>query len=330
MFILIKRYFYINKGIIYRLRLLQVARVVAKSKAYSPCHITGFYHKVVDHTSQLKSGSIGAGVSLSDGVLTTVVIYGNVPSRSFDISINGTVADDAIVSKKVLSDYFNLISKPCHVSISHETKIPIGFGLGSSGAASLSLSYGLNEAFGTNLSPLACAQVAHCAELSCKTGLGTVISEFIGGLEIRTIAGAPGVGKIETVPLEKMSIVSVCLGPLNTARCLDVQNDSLTEIAIKFIKALLKSTTVDNFLRLSFEFTEGLGVIKGTCKSIINLLTSNGFFSSLALFGETVFTVVRDEEVKFVLQLLEAYAPYCIVSKVDNTGARILKNSKIG
>lgn len=309
--------------------MLQVSRVVAKSKAYSPCHITGFYHKVIDRSSELRTGSIGAGVSLSEGVISNVEVYDNVPSRSFNISINGIATDDAVVSEKVLSYYFNLINKPYHVSVKHESKIPIGFGLGSSGAASLSLSYALNEALDAKLSRVACAQVAHCAELSCRTGLGTVISEYLGGLEIRTIAGAPGVGKIVTTPLEKMSIVAVCLAPLDTARCLDGQNEDFTEKAIRFIKSLLKSTTVANFLRLSFEFSEGLGIVGGTCKSIINMLARNGYISSLALFGRTVFTILQDEEVKSVLKLLRPYAPHCIVSKVDNMGAKLLKNYKI-
>lgn len=305
--------------------LLEVARPVAVSCAFSPCHITGFYHKILNHSSKLNSGSVGAGVSLADGVTTRVRIYDTVPNTSFDVSINGAMTESAIVSNKVLRDYIKLVNRPVHISVSHDTKIPIGFGLGTSGAAALSLSFSLNDALGTCLSTLECAQVAHCAELSCMTGLGTVISEFTGGLDLRTLAGAPGVGKVEKIPLYGMSVAAVCLSPVSTARCVNEQEHRLTIKAAKFLTQLLESRSINDFLKFSFEFSASLGIISGRCKSLIQLLKTNGFAGSVALFGKTVFTIVSDNEINSVLQLLKDYDRCCIVADVDNVGARLLK-----
>jgi pantoate kinase len=307
--------------------LLEVSRPLAVSCAFSPCHITGFYHKMLDYSSDLKSGSIGAGVSLAEGVNTRVTVYEATPKTIFDISINGSMTDGAVVSKKVIGDYIRLIKRPLHISVCHETKIPVGFGLGTSGAAALSLSISLNDALRTGLSMLECAQLAHCAELYCKTGLGTVISEFTGGLELRTLAGAPGIGRIEKIPIRGMSVAAICISPLSTSQSINRQEDRLTMRATKYLNLLMRSKSVNDFLRLSYEFSTDLKIIGERCNSVIQLLKSNGFIGSVALFGETVFTLIPNNEIKSVLQILKDYDRYCIVAGVDNVGARLSKTT---
>jgi len=274
----------------------------------------------------LSTGSIGAGISLSQGVTTTVKIYDNVDRPSYGISINGKLVGDAVVSNKVLDEYQKRVKKSLHISISHETRIPIGYGLGTSGAGALSLSYALNDALCTRLSLDQAAQIAHCSEIYCNTGLGTVLSEFTGGLELRTRAGAPGIGRVEKIPLENTSVIALCLSPMYTADCLNTQNDVCTMKTVNFLKQLLKSRSVDDFLRLSHEFAVTMGAIKGKCKTLVELLRRKGYECSVALFGETIFTIVSDNEVECVLQLLKDQSGHRIVSNVDNYGAKLLTN----
>ena len=93
------------------------------------------------------------------------------------------------ITEEYLKDLYN---RPYYVNIKHGISIPIGFGLGSSGAGALSLSYALNDALDIGLGRNQTAQIAHHGDIACKTGLGTVIAEFLGGFEIRTSIGAPG------------------------------------------------------------------------------------------------------------------------------------------
>ncbi|MDP9197512.1 MAG: hypothetical protein M3O24_03000 [Thermoproteota archaeon] len=275
----------------------------------------------------LYTGSIGAGISLLEGVTTTVKVYDNVDKSSYDISINGKLVSDAVVSSNVIDQYMKRVNKFFNISVSHETRIPIGYGLGTSGAGALSLSFALNNALCTGLCIDQVAQIAHCSEIYCNTGLGTVISEFTGGLELRIRAGAPGIGKAEKIILENKGVVALCLRPMYTARCLSVQNDLSTMKAVDFLKQLLKSRSVEDFLRLSHEFAHNLGAIKGKCKAIVKLLRTKGYESSVALFGETIFTIVSDNEIEDVLQLLKDQSGYRVVSKVDNFGAKLLANT---
>jgi pantoate kinase len=305
--------------------LLEVNPPLAVACAFSPCHITGFYHKMLNYSSDLESGSIGAGISLTEGVNTKVTVYEATPKITYDVSINGIPTETAMVSKKVISEFIRRVKGPLHVSVCHETKVPVGFGLGTSGAAALSLAISLNEVLGAGLSVLECAQVAHCAELYCKTGLGTVISEFTGGLELRTTPGAPGIGSVEKIPIHEMSVVAICLSPIRTSQAIACQEDRMTMKTRRFLDILLRSKSVDDFLRLSYEFSLALKVVSGRCKSLIEILRSNGFMGSMALFGETVFTIAPNDEIKSVLRILNDYKSHCIVASVDNVGARLLK-----
>ncbi len=62
------------------------------------------------------------------------------------------------------------------------------------------MAFALNKALETNLSRTKIGQIAHNAEIHCKTGLGTVLSSYHGGFEIRTKHGAPGIGSLQKIP----------------------------------------------------------------------------------------------------------------------------------
>src|SRR5918995_4447714 len=121
---------------------------IALAKAFSPGHITGFFEAPHDISSFdfLCKGSKGAGFSIDRGVSTTVSLYESTKPNYYQISINGTKSRSAEVSKWVIEEYLKHTNRPYFISVHHDVEIPIGFGLGSSGAAALSLSYALNQA----------------------------------------------------------------------------------------------------------------------------------------------------------------------------------------
>src|SRR5919107_2893217 len=127
--------------------MVVVAQIpVSIAKAFSPGHLTGFFatDKIVQNINPNFNGSIGAGFSISKGVNTTVKVYNDF-SKSYKIAINGIDSFDAKVSKFVVEYYLRMIDKQVFISVEHEAEIPVGYGLGSSGSAALSLSYALNS-----------------------------------------------------------------------------------------------------------------------------------------------------------------------------------------
>ncbi|TLY06948.1 MAG: hypothetical protein E6K88_07365, partial [Thaumarchaeota archaeon] len=111
-----------------------VAAPVAVAKAFSPGHITGFFE--IPHGSYshfLQKGSKGAGFSIDRGIATTAYVYENAKT-DYRISINGIQTENAEVSSWVVEEYLKLANRPYFVNVDHDVGIPVGFGLGSSGA----------------------------------------------------------------------------------------------------------------------------------------------------------------------------------------------------
>ena len=298
------------------------------AKAFSPGHITGFIEKPekikYNDSNNLYIGSKGAGFSIDRGITTTVKIFDH-DLVNYQISINGIRVQDAEVSRWVIKQYLRLTDQRCFINIEHESTIPIGFGLGSSGAAALSLSYALNDAFNTGLSTIEAAQIAHNAEIACKTGLGTVIAEFVGGFEIRTNAGAPGVGTIEKIELKNHKVLIFCISQISTKSFLSRNHCVLTNgLGEKMLKNLKASKDTCNFLKLSYCFANHLGLTEGKCKLPIQMLRARGFDSGIALFGETLFTLVSSDQIEEAKGCLESFNGNLIICNIDNEGARML------
>jgi pantoate kinase len=301
-----------------------VAAPVAVAKAFSPGHITGFFevpHGAYSHF--LHRGSKGAGFSIDRGIATTAYVYESAKA-GYQISINGAETRNAEVSKWVVEEYLKLADKLHFVNIEHDIWIPVGFGLGSSGAAALSLSYALNQALDIGLSRTQAAQIAHHAEIACKTGLGTVIAEFAGGFEMRTSAGAPGVGSVSKIDLENYKAVVLCLAPISTKSFLTNRMDEINGLGGMMLNKLSASRNVDDFLKMSREFAETLGLTGGRCKAPIAALEAKGIESSVALFGHTVFTLVPQEKAREASDALRNFGGTLLVCNIDSNGARVL------
>jgi pantoate kinase len=303
-----------------------VREQIAVAKAFSPGHITGFFevpHDISDLPSTHR-GSKGAGLSIDKGIETTVYVY-DTSKPGYEIWINDVKGHNAEVSQWVAKEYLKFTDRPYFISVHHDVEIPVGFGLGSSGAAALSLSYALNRALDAGFDRTQAAQIAHHAEIACNTGLGTVIAEFAGGFEIRTGAGAPGIGSVSKIDLNKeYKAIILCLAPILTKSFLTNRMNEINGLGGAMLTKLLASKSVDEFLKMSHNFAETLGLTEGRCKGPIAALKTRGIESSVALFGQTVFTVVSQDMASKAVHSLMEFGGTLIVCNIDMTGARLL------
>jgi pantoate kinase len=88
------------------------------------------------------------------------------------------------------------------------------------------------------------------------------------------------------------------------------------------LKRLRTSREIDDFLAMSYYFAHHLGLTEGRCKLPIQRLRSQGFECGVALFGETLFTIVQSNRVNEVKECLRGFKGDLIVCNIDNTGAR--------
>ncbi len=300
-----------------------------EAKAFSPCHITGFFQICDQHADPSYVGSRGAGVSLTQGVQTTVKIT-EAKSNSTQIKINDVCQKSAEVSKYVVDCMLSRIKQSPHfkIDVEHNISVPLGAGFGTSGAAALSLALALNHTLDLGMSSAEAGQVAHVAEVHCKTGLGTVIAEAFGGLEIRVKPGAPGIGEIRH-PHAPRNMIVACLvfGPLSTKESLmnPETRRRINEFGGDYVDSLAKEPEIANFLSFSRQFAEDIGLISSRVRQVLDAADAAGFVCSMPMFGDSAFTLVEPESLEEITAIFKRFPEGSIVtSQIDFEGARLL------
>lgn len=302
--------------------------VIMKSAAFAPSHITGFFEIKDLDDDPLKRGSRGAGVCLAQGVETEVDTT-DTPSR-ISILINGIPSSRAVVSKAVATKLLEL-SKTRGLAIHHRIRVPIASGFGTSGAAAIGIALAGSEALGLGLSQMEAYQLAHTVEVELKTGLGTVAGEYCGGLEVRSKEGAPGFGEAFQVSLNgPYTVVALHNGPLETSRFLsdlDYRN-KINSIGRAFSDRMIKTPNLQTFLRLTAEFSSAIQLGNEQLRKVRKVAEEHGYQFGMAMFGQTVFTVVRESEASEVANLIKKNGQEgnIITAPVDKLGARLIES----
>jgi len=296
-----------------------------KGTAYSPAHITGFF-EIVNSDNPLATGSKGAGVCLEAGARTTVKAERYSPSQIV-IKINGK-KEHAPVTRLVAKKILDIAEEDHNIEIDQKVEVPIGAGFGSSGAGALSTALAMNRALGLGLSGEEAARVAHLSEIECKTGLGTVLAEFGGRAVIRTKAGAPGIGSVSHFDVGEENIVgALSFGRLSTEGFLadEAVRSAVNAAGSVIMKKFLSKPNSGNFLRLSQQFAFKIGRVSNAARAIIEEGARRGLTCSVAMFGETIFSLVSDDSSHVLRELFEGFSAdgTAVFSYISEGGARV-------
>ena len=302
-----------------------------EATAFCPAHITGFFKAhLEDNLDNLENlGSMGAGFSIKQGVTTTVKIQTRENQESnFKITTLGYESDKTDVSEYVLNEFLKLGEfSTKFFDIKHNISIPVGYGLGSSSAVALSLSFALDQALNTKLEKTIIGQIAHNAEVYCKTGLGDVLASYHGGFEVRVKPGAPGIGQVKKINTEKISVIMICFSPISTNKFIKERLSQINGLGGKMVNRLLESKNYEHFQDMSLEFAKYVDVMTPRMQKLVNELSENNIKCGIALFGETIFSMIPQKEEAKVLEILQKYPDGIIIkSELDDAGARILNN----
>jgi len=296
-----------------------------KARAFCPAHITGFFKAELDEKDPNCLGSLGAGFSIQRGVKTTVITSprNSNETAKFHIQIRGFKTGDVRVSEYVLNEFL-ADNDDYFVDVVHDLNVPVGYGLGCSAEVALSLALALNQALNTGFSKMKVAQIAHLAEIKCQTGLGDVLASYHGGFEIRTKSGAPGIGQLQKIkPKEKLNVVLICFNPISTKKFLKEKISLVNGLGGKMVQELVKTQDMNEFQDKSIEFAQYIKVITPKMNKVVNELHKNGIKCGVALFGETLFSLIPSHKKQKVLQILKKYDGHIISSRIDNSGARL-------
>ncbi|ACV24674.1 pantoate kinase [Methanocaldococcus fervens] len=260
---------------------------------FAPGHITGFF-AVCKSKNSLKTGSIGAGITVDKGV--------SVELKEGDGSVFYNCKKVNICSvEKVLEYYKELRYSGCY-DIIFSSDFPLGSGLGMSGGCALTLSKKLNDMLNLNESYV---KIAHVSEVECGTGLGDVIAQYTKGFVIRKAPGFPiNVEKIHIN--DDYYIIIEIFGEKETKEIITNESwiNRINEYGRRCLNELLKNPTLENFISLSYEFAVNTGLINENILSICDDLKFT-VGASQSMLGNTLFCISKKETLEDALSILK-------------------------
>ena len=252
--------------------------------AFCPGHISGYFKRIVGDTIAT-TGSIGAGIVISEGVTATVepadrtsicIKRSSSTGPSFDVSSGSPLLEHVMT-------HLNLSA-----SVVTECTLPIGAGFGLSAAALLATLTALNHLFDRGMNTEEIAQCAHAAEVAHRTGLGDVAACQGGG---RVIRSGPGIhGMIERRFDMPEPLYAVSFGPIHTPAVLG-SSAQMERTSSAFPKTTPEN--VEDFFLLSRHFAERSGLMTREVKKVIRHCNAAGIPSSMTMLGNGVFAYGR-------------------------------------
>jgi pantoate kinase len=250
-----------------------------EATAFVPGHVTGFFsaHPADDPA---KSGSRGAGLTLTDGVRVTV-------ERSDD---SGVALGGDPVDVEPVGLVLDALAAADRVAVDVESDLPLGTGFGVSGAAALGTALAVNAVLDRELSENELVTVAHGAEVQAGTGLGDVVAQARGGVPVRLEPGAPGHGYLDGVP-DRGRVEYLTFGELSTESVLSGDTDRLTAAGREALSRLVAEPTLPQFMYASRRFAREAGLLTERVRETIEAVADAGGEASMAMLGETVFAL---------------------------------------
>jgi pantoate kinase len=254
--------------------------IPASVTAFCPGHISGYFRRV-DGRDPATTGSIGAGIVISEGVTAAVR-----PAKTTSVIVRMQAADGVPVEVSRSSPPLASALDRLGVTVSVETRcrLPISAGFGLSAAALLSTLTATDRLLGLGLAADEIAEIAHETEVKFKTGLGDVAACQGGGRVVRT---GPGIlGAIHRSFDLAGPLSAVCFGPIHTPDVLG-SPAQMAQVAAAFPER--QPQTVADFFACCREFSKKSGLETPSVKNVLAACDQKNIPAAMTMLGDGVF-----------------------------------------
>ena len=302
---------------------------VRTAKAFVPGHVTGIFRIFDEYDDPLRCGSTGAGFSVTIGTATSVSVMDH-PSPEITTNYNKQRVD-AKVTKTVIQRLTEEYERTLKVHVEHESSLLSGAGFGASGAGALGTALALSHLIDSEIKYEKAAEFAHIAEIDNHTGLGDVLAQTVGGIEVRIEAGGPGVGKIKNILyLDSLRAVLAGAPGLKTAEVLTdpETREQINTIGDHLVERIISTPTIETFVECSRAFSDEIGLKTQRVEDALNELERVGLVdSSMVMLGDSVFCLCEENDSFVAQRILSKYWDSSEVSvcEIAPEGGRLLK-----
>jgi pantoate kinase len=252
--------------------------------SFCPGHISGYFKRIEGDTIA-SSGSIGAGIVISSGVLVTVSAD---ETTSISIRQKNICGSSCEIAKKSPPLEYILARLNLTAAIITECQLPIGAGFGLSAAALLATLTALNQLCNLDLTPHSIALYAHESEVIHQTGLGDVAASQGGG---RVLRMGPGVdGRIERIFDLTEPLYALSFGPIPTPSVIG-SPDQIKRISSAFPTSPPRD--LNDFFRISRVFAGTSGLVTPEVREVLERCSDDDVPASMTMLGNGVFAYGR-------------------------------------
>jgi len=291
------------------------------TRAFAPGHVTGIFRPEVAHRDPRGRGSVGAGIVLELGAWAEAR-FSPGPRSRVRVVADGRgpwpISED--VARRMAPEESGTLT----VRLTHELPVGQGFGMSAAGALATALAVGSLSA-----RPTAHAvEVAHLADLFGGGGLGGVAAILGGGLEVRTRAGVPPLGRIIHRPFRPALLVGVVGRPIPSPSVLHdpVALRRITRAARDFEELGVRPTP-ERLFRLSERFTDLAGLSSPAVRRTVSALRRQGASACQAMFGQAFFAMPRSAQSRTAcLEWLRRSGVRAVEIHASSKGARVARS----
>ncbi|MFW9962651.1 MAG: pantoate kinase [Candidatus Sifarchaeia archaeon] len=282
---------------------------VQTAKAFVPGHVTGIFRIFDEYDDPLRCGSMGAGFSVTIGTITSVSVMDH--SKLEITTVYNKQNVDAKVTKTVIQRLAEEYERTLRVHVEHDSSLIIGAGFGASGAGALGTALAFSHLLDNDIEYEKAAGFAHIAEITNHTGLGDVLAQTVGGIEVRLHAGGPGIGKIRSIEYEdSMQVVLAGSSGLETSKVLTNPSSRarINSIGDTLVSRIIDDPRIETLVDCSREFSEKIGLRTTRVEQALADLDDAGLSnSSMVMLGDSVFCFCSEPEEKVAHEILLKY-----------------------
>lgn len=291
-----------------------------EATAFAPCHVTAFFVPSIQPKEPARTGSWGAGLCLGTGVVATVEAE-EADQGSLSVTRRHDEGDTA-VTREALTQLLG--EKPIEVSCEVVEGAPEGQGFGISGASSLAASFALARCLGEGRSKA--MQAAHLAEVRHRTGLGDVVSAFLGGAVLRTAPGIPPYGSQRSIPAKGDVVVATVGEGLDTGELLRDEEvmQRVTEVGRECTESVSENPSLESIFQAGAHFSRETDLVDEATLRAVEACAEGGQ-AMAAMLGNTV---VAYGETETLVDVLGSHGEPRVIP-IDEQGLRLFDRDKL-
>jgi pantoate kinase len=287
------------------------------AQAFCPGHVTALFYAPEPGPTASSTGSRGAGVCVSLGALATVEAE---PAYVREISpVEGSRIPPVMAT--ALANYLQLSPGNVSLRVGLELELPVGQGFGMSGAMTFAALVATEAELGlVEGDEDALLALAHAAEVEHRTGLGDVVAQARGGIDVRWLQGLPPEGRVEHRNQKARMLLAWSGEPLRTRIVLsDPRARERLEAACRpHLDILEDRPDLEWLLTAGRDFAEGAGLIGPDVQAMLDVCDAHGRASQVML-GNSVFAT---GDVEAMGDGLDEGGFHWTVVDIDNEGVR--------